>query len=122
MGKYFEYKTVLIEGRLFLTRSIDFSKINREMDKHGKEGWELVNVHQADQTWGSSKGLLCHFKRCVYTRTAAKRGHINAPMMDMGTQGHAQHHNPNVRAHLQAAPIQAPTPVAPPPKKRGFWS
>ena len=64
--KKFEYKASLICGKGFFsaTKKLDVGKIEKEMNRLGAEGWELVASKQAMPGWGLQDGLLCIFKRC----------------------------------------------------------
>lgn len=40
----FEYKVLRFTERHFLSGQLDTAALEKELDLHGKEGWELVNM------------------------------------------------------------------------------
>lgn len=56
-----EYKTVQYNRRSFITGRVDPEELNKKLNVHGKEGWELVNVENMSG-WGMP-GVIAVFKR-----------------------------------------------------------
>jgi hypothetical protein len=62
MRKRFEYKTVIIEPKGFWGTKYDPAEIDKVLNQHGSEGWELVTSESRDYG-GSSYGVIYTFKR-----------------------------------------------------------
>ncbi len=62
MKKRFEYKTVVIKPTGFWGTAFDPVEIDKELNRYGSEGWELVAVESRDYG-GSSYGFHYTFKR-----------------------------------------------------------
>ena len=59
----FEYKVVLYDVKGFWGGSVTPGELENTLNKLGGEGWELVSCTSANQSYGSSKSLVCIFKR-----------------------------------------------------------
>lgn len=70
--KRYEYRTVLVSGKSAFGRSLETSKFDRELNKLGSEGWELVESKAALPGWGADMGVLFVLKRCVSSMQAKK--------------------------------------------------
>ena len=70
--KTFEYKTVLISGHGIFGKRIDRAKIDKELNKYGAEGWEVVASKIATKEWGIDKGILVVLKRCKSSQMLRK--------------------------------------------------
>ena len=63
--KQWEYRTVIFPAKSMFSRSVDTSKIDKELNKLGKEGWELFNTKHAAADWGAGHGIMFVFKRRI---------------------------------------------------------
>ena len=62
----FEYKVVLLSGEdTIRSTQISTGKIEKELNKLGKDGWEMVASKASESGWGVKRGILCIFKREV---------------------------------------------------------
>ena len=74
--KYFEYRTILVSVKGIFNRKMDTSRIDRELNELGAQGWELVASKSSMPGWGNAgEGIVCIFKRCV-TLTEMKKRHL----------------------------------------------
>lgn len=62
MEKY-EYHTFIYDTKGFLGGTVDADKFQNELNFLGNEGWELVSSISTAQSYGSSKSIVCIFKR-----------------------------------------------------------
>lgn len=62
MDKY-EYKTFTYDTKGFWGGSVDINQFQNELNALGDDGWELVNSVSTTQSYGSSKSIVCIFKR-----------------------------------------------------------
>lgn len=62
MKKRFEYKTVIIEPTGTWGTKYDPVKIDKILNQHGSEGWELVAAESRDYN-GTFYGVIYTFKR-----------------------------------------------------------
>ena len=59
-----EYKTIVIkEAKSFRGGKFNTDEIEKELNKYGSQGWELVTVATSNKDYGSSASLICIFKR-----------------------------------------------------------
>jgi hypothetical protein len=64
----FEYKTIVfpLETKfLMATGEIDEESFTDELNKAGKEGWEMINALDLNLNAGGSKNIVAIFKRQV---------------------------------------------------------
>lgn len=62
--KKFEYKTVLYETSGFWSGGIvDAHEFNNLLDNLGQQGWELTSTTSSNQAYGSTRSIVCIFKR-----------------------------------------------------------
>ena len=59
----FEYKVVNYDTKGFWGGCIDTNQLESQLNLLGCEGWELVSSTTTTQSYGSSKGVVCIFKR-----------------------------------------------------------
>lgn len=59
----FEYCTYIYDTKGFWGGSVDASQFQNELNRLGNEGWELVSSNSTNQSYGSSKSIVCIFKR-----------------------------------------------------------
>ena len=72
--KYFEYKTVLVSVKGLFNRRMDTSKIDKQLNELGSQGWELVASKSSMPGWGNdAEGIVCIFKRCITLQEMRKR-------------------------------------------------
>lgn len=62
MEKY-EYKTLIYDTKGFWGGSVDANQFQNELNVQGNDGWELVSSISTTQSYGSSKSIVCIFKR-----------------------------------------------------------
>lgn len=62
MDKY-EYKTLTYDTKGFWGGSVDAGQFQSELNILGNDGWELVSSISTTQSYGSSKSIVCIFKR-----------------------------------------------------------
>lgn len=62
MDKY-EYKTLTHDTKGLWGGSVDADKFQNELNDLGNDGWELVSSFSTTQSYGSSKSIICIFKR-----------------------------------------------------------
>lgn len=62
MDKY-EYKTLTHDIKGLWGGSVDADKFKNELNDLGNDGWELVSSFSTTQSYGSSKSIICIFKR-----------------------------------------------------------
>ena len=58
-----EYKTVKIDAKGFAGGKFDQDKFEQLMNDVGRQEWELVNVFDTNQAYGSSRYIVATFKR-----------------------------------------------------------
>lgn len=61
--KKYEYKTTVIDAKGFLGGKIDATEFNQSLNEMGQEGWELVETTSSNQSYGSTRYIICVFKR-----------------------------------------------------------
>lgn len=59
----FENKVVAYDTKGFWGGNVDPSQLENRFILLGDEGWELVNCTASNQSYGSSKSIVCIFKR-----------------------------------------------------------
>lgn len=59
----FEYKVVTYDPNGFLGGNVKIDQIEDQLNQLGNEGWELVSCTSSNQSYGSTKSLVCIFKR-----------------------------------------------------------
>lgn len=59
----YEYKTLAYDTKGFWGGTLDTEQFERELNCLGSEGWEMVSSLSTTQTYGSSKSVVCVFKR-----------------------------------------------------------
>lgn len=59
----FEYKTITYDPKGFWGGAVDVSQFDNELNLLGNDGWELVSGISTTQSYGSSKSIVCIFKR-----------------------------------------------------------
>ena len=62
MEKY-EYKVVLYDTKGFLGGKVEANQIANQLNILGNDGWELVSCTSTTQEYGSTKSIVCIFKR-----------------------------------------------------------
>lgn len=62
MEKY-EYKALTYETKGFWGGSVEVNQFQNELNALGDEGWELATSFSTTQSYGSSKSIVCIFKR-----------------------------------------------------------
>ncbi|MBQ1447823.1 MAG: DUF4177 domain-containing protein [Erysipelotrichaceae bacterium] len=59
----YEYKVITFDTKGFFGGNVDVDLVEEELNELGEEGWELVSCTNTNQSYGSSKSLVCIFKR-----------------------------------------------------------
>ncbi len=59
----FEYKVVTYNPNGFFGGNVKIDQIEDQLNQLGNEGWELVSCTSSNQSYGSTKSLVCIFKR-----------------------------------------------------------
>ena len=59
----FEYKVVTYDPNGFFGGNVQIDQIEDQLNQLGNEGWELVSCTSSNQSYGSTKSLVCIFKR-----------------------------------------------------------
>ena len=59
----FEYKVAVYETKGLLGGTVKNDQLESQLNLLGGDGWELVGCTSANQTYGSSKSIVCIFKR-----------------------------------------------------------
>lgn len=62
----FVYHTFIYSPKGWNGGKVDKDKFNGELNKRGSEGWELVNCVASNEGYGSTRGIVCVFKKRVY--------------------------------------------------------
>jgi hypothetical protein len=60
-----EYKTLEFETRGFAGGLLDISAFNETLNNYGREGWELVNCFDTNQSQGASRKVIAVLKRQI---------------------------------------------------------
>ena len=51
-------------------RRMDTSRLDKEFNALGAQGWELVNSKSSTPAWGNETGIVCIFKRKIVTASS----------------------------------------------------
>ena len=62
MDKY-EYKVYTYDTKGVFGGKLDKTDLEGQLNKFGDAGWEMVSCSSTSQSYGSSKSLVCIFKR-----------------------------------------------------------
>lgn len=63
--KKFEYKTVVADAKGMMGGKVDIEEYDNMFNEMGGQGWELVQSIASAQSYGSTRYILCTFKREV---------------------------------------------------------
>ncbi|RAU95743.1 DUF4177 domain-containing protein [Paenibacillus sp. YN15] len=58
-----EYKTLKVETKGFFGGKVDLPELEEELNGLGRLGWELVNTFDTSMGQGTSREVVCIFKR-----------------------------------------------------------
>lgn len=61
----FEYYTYAYDTEGFWGGKVNLAHFQSELNRLGQEGWELVSCTSTNQSYGSSKSVICIFKRKI---------------------------------------------------------
>ena len=61
--KKFEYQTIIVEPKGVLGGIVNSDIFNQTLNNMGSQGWELVNIVASNATYGSTRNIVCVFKR-----------------------------------------------------------
>lgn len=59
----FEYKVVVYDTKGFWGGKVEVQQIENQLNQLGNDGWEMVSCTSTNQSYGSSKSIVCIFKR-----------------------------------------------------------
>ena len=59
----FEYKVVTYDPKGFFGGNVEENQIEDQLNMLGNDGWEMVSCTSSNQSYGSTKSLVCIFKR-----------------------------------------------------------
>jgi hypothetical protein len=59
----FEYKVVTYDTKGFWGGKVEISQIEDQLNLIGNDGWEMVSCTSTNQSYGSSRSIVCIFKR-----------------------------------------------------------
>ena len=59
----FEYRVVTYDPNGFFGGNVQVSQIENQLNLLGNDGWEMVSCTSSNQSYGSTKSLVCIFKR-----------------------------------------------------------
>ena len=59
----FEYKVLTYDPNGFWGGNVKIDQIEDQLNQLGNEGWELVSCTSSNQSYGTTKSLVCIFKR-----------------------------------------------------------
>ena len=59
----FEYKVVVNDTKGFWGGSVEMNQLENQLNRMGNDGWEMVSCTTTNQSYGSSKSIVCIFKR-----------------------------------------------------------
>ncbi len=61
--EHFEYKVVVYDTKGLWGGIVEPNQLETRLNLLGSEGWEMVSCSSTSQSYGSSKSLVCIFKR-----------------------------------------------------------
>ena len=59
----FEYKVVVYDTKGFFGGNVEKDQLEDQFNRFGSEGWEMVSCTSTNQSYGSTKSVVCIFKR-----------------------------------------------------------
>ena len=59
----FEYKVVTYDTKGFFGGQIEISQLEDELNLLGNDGWEMISCTSSNQSYGSTRSIVCIFKR-----------------------------------------------------------
>ena len=59
----YEYKVVVYDTKGFFGGTVESNQLENKLNHLGYDGWELVSCTSTSQSYGSSKSIVCIFKR-----------------------------------------------------------
>ena len=59
----FEYKVTVYDTKGFWGGNVESTQLEKQLNLLGYDGWELVSCTSTSQNYGSSKSIVCIFKR-----------------------------------------------------------
>ncbi|NLM60535.1 MAG: DUF4177 domain-containing protein [Clostridiales bacterium] len=61
----FEYKTLFTDAKGAFGGKVDRHAFEKELNDLGAQGWELVSAVPSAQSYGSTRWIICIFKRKI---------------------------------------------------------
>lgn len=62
----FEYKVIVYDTKGFWGGIVDTNQLESQFNLIGNDGWEMISCTSSNQKYGSSKCIVCIFKRKKY--------------------------------------------------------
>ncbi len=59
----FEYKVMTYDTKGIWGGKVEAHQLENQLNLLGKDGWEMVSCTSSNQSYGSSKSIVCIFKR-----------------------------------------------------------
>ena len=59
----FEYKVVVYDTTGFWGGNVEQDQLEDQFNRFGSQGWEMVSCTSTNQSYGSTKSVVCIFKR-----------------------------------------------------------
>ena len=59
----FEYKVVTYDTKGFWGGTVEICQIEKKLNLLGDDGWEMISCTSTNQSYGSSKSIVCIFKK-----------------------------------------------------------
>ncbi|MCR4646610.1 MAG: DUF4177 domain-containing protein [Oscillospiraceae bacterium] len=59
----YEYKVVVYDTKGMLGGCVESDQLEKQLNLLGHDGWELVSCTSTSQSYGSSRSIVCIFKR-----------------------------------------------------------
>ena len=59
----FEYKVAVYDTKGFWGGDVDSNRFEKQLNLLGNDGWEMVSCTSTNQSYGSSKSIVCIFKQ-----------------------------------------------------------
>lgn len=60
-----EYKTIKLATKGFVGGKLNIEELDSEMNRLGSEGWELVNALDTNMIDGTTRDVVCIFKKQI---------------------------------------------------------
>ena len=61
--KKFEYRTKIIDAKGMWGGKVNLSEFDKTINEMGNDGWEMVTTTASNEAYGSTRYIICIFKR-----------------------------------------------------------